>query len=379
MSQDTTNDGKEKAAAAPSQCPSCGARALRLTKKPRTVRHRGQSLEVEIEGYECERCGEVAYNPDQARAREEAIAAAALEAVASGQQVTMQRRLYALVGYVLSRFQRLPCTAATPEDRELVRASHALMRTALVQAQAVGALGDTKVAEAAAVNLRALFEVCVELRYLLLGGRKKGETPARRAQQMYVYAWMELEEAVRSSAIMDAEDRATAQSQLDVARTRYPDIHQELERLRQADPYKRLPIHWSGESTRGKIITQVGANFPGGAAQLRQAYKSLSWETHSVMGHIRDVLEEEGPEGTVRLRFRHFMEQDQAAEVNAGLALSMLGDAWTVFANAFNLPVRPSNEKSAERQAGAREQAPHAVATAAKAPGRRRRSRPNRS
>jgi hypothetical protein len=247
------------------------------------------------------------------------------------ERVSNREWLHRLASYVATKLQRLRVPVAGPPDVDAVNAAKALLRSATVQAAAVDVLNGTQIAEAGAVNVRAILDTAAELRFMLLHGDR-----VRNARKYLLSAWFELRRHVAESG-RNPEDLAAIDSNVERLREVDPDAFAEVQAQRRR---KRLAkgqdrYHWSGLS-RSEIVKRVEPDMTVAEAPLRDAFKVFSWDTHSVMAGLRDVREIQ-VDGESVYRHVHWQSQEETAETNASVAFHALSDAWQVFMEAFSV------------------------------------------
>jgi hypothetical protein len=203
-----------------------------------------------------------------------------------------------------------------PSETQLVEVAFAFIRMMSVQGNAVLLLCETNAtAEAAYSNLRSLFELYVDFRYLLQGDEK--EVKIQKAHQALLYAARDL---TSSAAIEGFDQERTARmlrSQTAFG-ARYPDLYAEFEQAWSKS--KSRPRHWSG-LRRTDMIRQFGTDADG----LRLMYKLLSWFAHGVLTPLLDVSRTNDGATTV---LGPTQSPDRVAYFACGQAAGLLEDAW---------------------------------------------------
>lgn len=237
--------------------------------------------------------------------------------------------LHHLVSYVTTKLDTLRVPVTSRAEVDAVSAAKALLRSATVQAAAVDVLNGTQIAEAGAVNVRAILDTAAELRFMLTHGDR-----VRNARKYLLTAWLDLRNYLIDTGA-DAADVVVIDGNLGTLRTVDPAAFAEVEAQRASKgPGK---YHWSGLS-RSAIVRRVEPDMAVADARLRDAFKVFSWDTHSVMAGLRDVRQIEA-DGESAYRHAHWQSQEETAETNASVAFRALTDAWHVFMEASSVAV----------------------------------------
>lgn len=232
--------------------------------------------------------------------------------------------LNAALDFIGERFQAPRLTVGAHED-DLAAVALALIRVMIVQGEAIAALAATPFAEAAHVNLRALFEAWLDISYLLAPEDRAEQV--KRARKALAHGY--------DSAIKFANEQIPGDTDIE-------SLVRERKRVIDADPaaYKELQQvgdkrFWSGTSRKrlAGIIESLPAMKGMGLASF---YTLLSFDSHNLIAHIRDVVREEG-DGEVILHHRHFLTATEAGEFYSTVCAKLIASAWEAFARTFGL------------------------------------------
>ena len=223
-------------------------------------------------------------------------------------------------------------------DVESLAATMALLRVMAAQAEAILILARTSFAEAGGANLRTLFEAWCDLRIILADGDRN-----ENGRRFRIFALLELEDFMRDTASAgddNAREIETVRREL----AHYEANNGDLVAAVKAERRKKSKL-WSGKS-RTAMLRLLNTSSTRRAALpnaeerpvLVDLFKFLSWDSHNIITGILDVTIDLDDQGETRINFGHRQTQAESGGFNCGLAVLMLMDGWSHFANAFNLP-----------------------------------------
>jgi hypothetical protein len=189
-----------------------------------------------------------------------------------------------------------------------------LMRGMIVQGKAVAVVCESGLGWAAGSNLRSMFELHLDIRFML-----HGPEPERRARRIVLYAMHDMAHSTPDEP--------------------NPILLAAIESFRKIDPeacadfetaWKKNRGHWSGSSR-----TAVMKDLEPTSSELRRMYKWYSWGAHMV---LEPVLDYDWSEHGGRHRSSRNVEEpsDQGACTPAA---ALLHDSWTLLANHFGVAV----------------------------------------
>ena len=186
-------------------------------------------------------------------------------------------------------------------DHDVSVVATALLRRALLQAQAVHAVVSSASADAAIPNLRSLFEALGELNYLL-----NSPDSHEKANTAFAFALRQIED-YQDRWRDDEESLAKTRSELEDHAATSPASFREASQRRN---------FWTPTS-RADLIDAALAALPRSGTQPlppelgKQLYKLLSWDDHHVMSVLLSVdLVRDSP-SFGRIRAGHVMEQSE--------------------------------------------------------------------
>jgi len=231
-----------------------------------------------------------------------------------------QGKLDWLVGYLKEQGERtLTPTLKSENLAELLIVCTGLVRLAISHAEGINALLKQKMVEPTAPIERALYELWVELRYLLRVGSR-----VANARSLMINATMEIQELVQDRPeYYPADMRSGVAKALDFYKAENPDLFEVVQ-----DQRRKRRHHWTGLS-RSKMEQAIA---PGSIV-----YKSLSWEAHALLYPFRDVANSIVQAGLVHLEFKPLQNPHEQAEQVANTATWMLRDIWNDYAGEFGL------------------------------------------
>ncbi|MBA3655725.1 MAG: hypothetical protein H0W69_00055 [Gemmatimonadaceae bacterium] len=225
------------------------------------------------------------------------------------------------------------------EDVEAVAATHSLLTVIIVQGEAILHLADAKRPEAASSNLRTLFEAWCDL-MVILNGDKNAD-----GRRYRIFGLLELRDFMGG---IKADKSGAIEEQLAAYQLSCPDVVVEIEKARAG---KRKPNLWSGMG-RAQMLRVLAQSFPPSPknpdpkALFLQLYKMLSWDTHSVVTGVLDVLISEDEAGETRLQFGTRQPRDETIEFNCSIAYRLLGSAWKKYEEVLRLKPRENRKTS---------------------------------
>lgn len=155
----------------------------------------------------------------------------------------------------------------------VVRTAYAFLQSMLTQAAAVSRLADTGHAEAAYSNLRSLFELYTDLRYLALGERNERMVKAYQAILYGMYERLRFHGGAAQEAAGLADRIAQVEREFENIA---PQLHPEV---REAFTRVKLPNHWSFMG-RKALCQKID---PQDHERLSDEYRVLSWKAHGLM------------------------------------------------------------------------------------------------
>lgn len=227
-------------------------------------------------------------------------------------------RLDWLLGEASHRIER---AAEKPLDLrigelEAFIASMSLVRQAFNYGRAVSLLLHEGSGEAVAPLSRAIYEVWVELRYLLNAGSR-----AENARRLMLNATMEIAAfSIRHRRRFGGKVVRGCIASLRSYKDSFPDVYSIVWSQRRSRRF-----HWSGLS-RSSLEQKVA---PGSFA-----YQTLSWDAHTLLSPIRDVdAKIEGD--AISLEFGPAYDHEELVGWHAYNVGGMVFHAWNEFAETF--------------------------------------------
>jgi ATPase related to the helicase subunit of the Holliday junction resolvase len=217
--------------------------------------------------------------------------------------------LLELAGTLSKKVEALPEPGPGTSRHDLVIVVKSLMRGMIMQGRAFAAVCAAGLAWAAGSNLRSMFEVHLDIRFLL-----GGSDPERLARRIVLYAMKDMAEYEPSgnSALLAA---------IDGFRRLDPTATQEFE-----DAWKKNKGHWSGRSRTTLMETLEPTS-----TDLQRFYKGYSWGSHMV---LEPVLDYDWSEGGDRRRENRRSDPTQDP-VDCTPAADLLRSSWVVVSTFF--------------------------------------------
>lgn len=232
-----------------------------------------------------------------------------------------QHRFVWLVQHITEISSSLKGSQKSVEDLESFVIVTSFIRLGLSYAKAIVTLLQEAQAEATPPLHRSLYELWVELRFLLRSGN-----PEQNAARFSINTMLELEDFIEQRK-PDFDDDAIAEIQSTISsyEASHPEITEAIREQR-----RRRRFHWSGMS-RSRMEREV-------AGHDTSLYKVMSWEAHVVLSPMRDVeiVMEAGNSATLTFEPRNTPMVD--AEFIAYSAGGILFLMWNEYAKHFELP-----------------------------------------
>lgn len=197
----------------------------------------------------------------------------------------------------------------------------ALFRKALVYGEGVNVLVHEEKPEAAAPLERAIYELWLDVRFLL-----RSAEPKRTAQKVQIAGLLDVASYLWTRRHrFGFENLRTIMRTLREWRNDLPDLYEEVIRQRRQGRY-----HWSGFS-RVRIEQKIA---PGS-----MVYKDLSWQAHSVLSPLFEFNVIEVSENSVNVEFDSLYEAGSDLPWRAHTVGGMLYYMWNEMADFFGFPV----------------------------------------
>lgn len=233
-----------------------------------------------------------------------------------------QHRFAWLVKHITEISSSLKCSQKYVEKPESLVVVTSFMRVGLSYAKGIVALLQEEQAEATPPLHRSLYEVWVELKFLLRSG-----DPEENAARFSINTVLEMEDFIEQRK-SDVSDSAIAGLQRTISsyEASHPEIMDAIREQR-----RRRRFHWSGMS-RSRMEREV-------AGHDTSLYKVMSWEAHVVLSPMRDleIVTEEGNSATLKFKPRNTPMVDP--EFIAYSAGGILFFMWNEYAKHFELPL----------------------------------------
>lgn len=232
-----------------------------------------------------------------------------------------QHRFAWLVQHITEISSSLKGPQKSVEELESLVVLTSFIRLGLSYAKAIVTLLQEEQAEATPPLHRSLYELWVELSFLLRSGN-----PEQNAAKFSINTILELEDFVEQRKSGFDDDAITGiQRTISSYEASHPEIMDAIREQR-----KRKRFHWSGMS-RSRMEREV-------AGHNTSLYKLMSWEAHVVLSPMRDleIVMEEESSATLRFEPRNTPMVD--AEFIAYSAGGILFFMWNEYAKHFELP-----------------------------------------
>lgn len=209
-----------------------------------------------------------------------------------------------------------------------------LLRQIAVNAEAVLAISETQVAEAAIANLRTMFEAWCQLRYLLkcTPDSEESAVTCQAFSLLEFRAWLESESA-------SAEEVAPLNEAIEVLRKRHAAGVQSAEDLRSGVTKGKNSKYWTGLGPTA-LVREVSAGLPD-PGHGPKFYKFTSWDAHVIMAPILEITRTTR-DGLLHLEMGPRQPPEEAAAVHCGAALELLRDSWGLARTGIPLSPKPS-------------------------------------
>lgn len=232
-----------------------------------------------------------------------------------------QHRFNWLVEHLTELSSELKTSPKSVDELDGLVVTTSFVNLALSYAKGINTLLQLEQAEATPPLHRALYELWVELSFLLRSGDTR-----ENAAKFSINAVLELE-----NFIEERKKYFTEEAIAGIRRTiaSYEMSHPEAMALIRGQRQRRQ-YHWSGMS-RSRMERQV-------AGYETQIYKVMSWEAHVVMSPIRDIEILMRDEGSATLSFQsqdNLMVEPEFVAYSAGGILFFI---WNEYAKHFNFP-----------------------------------------
>jgi hypothetical protein len=232
-----------------------------------------------------------------------------------------QHRFAWLVQHITEISSSLKGSQKSVEELESLVVVTSFIRLGLSYAKAIVTLLQEEQAEATPPLHRSLYELWVELSFLL-----RSDNPEQNAARFSINTILELEDFIEQRR-SDFSDDAIAGIQRTISsyEASHPEIMDAIREQR-----RRRRFHWSGMS-RSRMEREVAGNDT-------SLYKVMSWEAHVVLSPMRDleIVMEEGNSATLKFEPRNTPMVD--AEFIAYSAGGILFFMWNEYAKHFELP-----------------------------------------
>ena len=229
-----------------------------------------------------------------------------------------QYRFAWLVQHITEISSSLKGSQKSVEELESLVVVTSFIRLGLSYAKAIDTLLQEDQAEATPPLHRSLYELWVELRFLLRSGN-----PEQNAAKFSINTILELEDFIEQrKSDFDDDSIAGIQRTISSYEASHPEIMDAIREQR-----RRRRFHWSGMS-RSRMEREV-------AGHDTPLYKVMSWESHVVLSPIRDleIVMKEGNSATLKFEPRNTPMVD--AEFIAYSAGEILFFMWNEYAKHF--------------------------------------------
>ena len=232
-----------------------------------------------------------------------------------------QHRFDWLVEHLTELSSGLKASQKSVDNLEALVVATSFVRLGLSYAKGINTLLRLEQAEATPPLHRALYELWVELSFLLRAGEVE-----ENAAKFSINATLELEDFIEERKRYFTEEaivgirRTIASHEMS-----HPEVVALIREQRQRRRY-----HWSGMS-RSRMERQV-------AGYDTQIYKVMSWEAHVVLSPIRDLEILVKDESSATLSFRPQDTPMVNPEFVAHLAGGTLFFMWNEYAKHFDFP-----------------------------------------